>query len=194
MALRVTSVLTLVAFALTAVGCSGASPSGTSTIPQGAQTRTAQSVTPHVPTNPTQNISMTSTAASPNAFSGTFSISRFVSQGAALYAVGKLSGTLTNTATGATRIVNRPVRIPVTAASVDPSCTILTLTLGPLHLDLLGLVVDLNQVVLTITAQQGPGNLLGNLLCAIAGLLNGGSPLGSLANLLNQVLAILNNL
>jgi hypothetical protein len=32
-------------------------------------------------------------------------------------------------------------------------CTILNLTLGPLHLDLLGLVVDLNQVHLTITGQ-----------------------------------------
>jgi signal transduction histidine kinase len=71
------------------------------------------------------------------------------------------------------------------------SCTILDLTLGPLHLDLLGLVVDLNQVHLTITAQQGPGNLLGNLLCAVANLLNGsGSPnaLQQIVNLLNQIL------
>jgi len=45
------------------------------------------------------------------------------------------------------------------------SCQILDLTLGPLHLDLLGLVVDLNQVHLQITAQQGQGNLL----CAVAG-------------------------
>ena len=64
--------------------------------------------------------------------------------------------------------------------------------MGPLHLDLLGLVVDLNQVHLTITAQQGPGNLLGNLLCAVANLLNGsGSPtaLQQIVNLLNQILA-----
>jgi hypothetical protein len=94
--------------------------------------------------------------------------------------------------------------VPVTAANsggaalavqqAAGSCTILDLTLGPLHLDLLGLVVDLNQVHLTITAQQGSGNLLGNLLCAVAGLLDGGNPLGSLANLLNQILGILNGL
>ena len=60
-----------------------------------------------------------------------------------------------------------------TPLQVTGSCRILDLTLGPLHLDLLGLVVALNQVHLTITAQQGPGNLLGNLLCAIANLLNG---------------------
>jgi hypothetical protein len=60
-----------------------------------------------------------------------------------------------------------------------------------LHLDLLGLVVDLNQVVLNITAEQGPGNLLGNLLCAVAGLLDGGLNLNGIANLLNQILSIL---
>jgi hypothetical protein len=61
------------------------------------------------------------------------------------------------------------VAVPVTAAT--GSCQVLDLTLGPLHLDLLGLVVDLKQVHLTITAQQGAGNLLGNLLCAVANLL-----------------------
>jgi hypothetical protein len=54
--------------------------------------------------------------------------------------------------------------------------------------------VDLNQVHLTITAQQGPGNLLGNLLCSVANLLNnqGGSnttALQQIANLLNEILA-----
>jgi hypothetical protein len=33
----------------------------------------------------------------------------------------------------------------------------------------------------------GPGNLLGNLLCAVAGLLDGG-PLGNLGNLINRLL------
>jgi hypothetical protein len=46
-------------------------------------------------------------------------------------------------------------------------------------------------VHLTITAQSGSGNLLGNLLCAVAHLLDGGAPLGSLANLLNRILALL---
>jgi hypothetical protein len=78
------------------------------------------------------------------------------------------------------------------------SCDILTLVLGPLHLDLLGLVVDLNQVVLTITGETGAGNLLGNLLCAIAGLLdpNGGftGALAQIAGLLSQVVNILNGI
>jgi len=43
--------------------------------------------------------------------------------------------------------------------------------LGPLDLNVLGLTVHLNQVVLNITAVPGAGNLLGNLLCAAANLL-----------------------
>jgi len=55
----------------------------------------------------------------------------------------------------------------------------------------LGLQVDLSQVVLDITAQQGAGNLLGNLLCAVTGLLD--SP-GGLSRLLNQILGVLQGL
>ena len=42
----------------------------------------------------------------------------------------------------------------------------------PLHID--------------ITAESGPGNLLGNLLCALAGLLDHGGPLGKLARKLDR--------
>ena len=62
---------------------------------------------------------------------------------------------------------------------------------GPLDLDLLGLVIDLDRVVLDITAQSGPGNLLGNLLCAVAGLLDGNAPLNQIVSLLNQLLGLL---
>lgn len=51
-------------------------------------------------------------------------------------------------------------------------CPILTLDLGPLFLDLLGLEIDLSRIELDITAVAGPNNLLGNLLCAIVGLLD----------------------
>jgi hypothetical protein len=69
-------------------------------------------------------------------------------------------------------------------------CRILTLVLGPLDLNILGLRVELNRVELRITAIPGPGNLLGNLLCAIAGLLDGGlgGLLGQLLDLLNDIL------
>jgi hypothetical protein len=48
-----------------------------------------------------------------------------------------------------------------------PECEVLDLILGPLHLDLLGLVVDLNKIQLTLTAI--PGTTIGNLFCELAG-------------------------
>ncbi|MEP6817087.1 MAG: hypothetical protein ABI873_16220, partial [Marmoricola sp.] len=73
------------------------------------------------------------------------------------------------------------------------SCPILHLVLAPLDLNLLGLKVHLDRVVLNIVAVPGPGNLLGNLLCAVAGLLDGGlgGVLGQLVDLLNQILGTL---
>ena len=49
---------------------------------------------------------------------------------------------------------------------------------------------------LNITAQNGPGNLLGNLLCAVAHLLDnaGGGIGGALQNLINNINQILANL
>jgi hypothetical protein len=38
---------------------------------------------------------------------------------------------------------------------------------------------------------RGPGNLLGNLLCAVAGLLDGGGPGNLLNNLLRNINRIL---
>jgi hypothetical protein len=67
------------------------------------------------------------------------------------------------------------------------TCSILTLDLGPIHLDLLGLTVDLAAVHLNVNAVSGPGQLLGNLLCSVAHLLDNNGPLAGLTNLLNQV-------
>ena len=85
------------------------------------------------------------------------------------------------------------VSVPVTVPLADPagSCQILDLTLGPLDLDLLGLQVHLDTVHLNITAQQGPGNLLGNLLCSVAHLLDSNGSTNAIANLLNQILGAL---
>jgi hypothetical protein len=101
-------------------------------------------------------------------------------------------------------LVNQPVQIPVLpsadgtsggltslaapiAAAPLLSCSILNLVLGSLHLDLLGLVVDLNQVVLDITAQPGPSNLLGNLLCGVLGLLDLPGAIGAVVALVGNL-------
>jgi len=71
------------------------------------------------------------------------------------------------------------------------TCPILHLAIGPINLNLLGLVVTTQPIVIDIVAVPGPGNLLGNLLCAIAGLLDPG---GTLSGLLAQLVALLNQL
>jgi hypothetical protein len=101
-------------------------------------------------------------------------------------ALGTLTGRITDTAGNLLGTVATPVAVPVTGTG---SCTVLHLTLGPLDLDLLGLQVHLDRVVLDISAQPGAGNLLGNLLCSVANLLNGGGPLQPIVNALNHILA-----
>jgi hypothetical protein len=85
---------------------------------------------------------------------------------------------------------------PKAAAAATPlSCQVLDLVLGPLDLNLLGLKVHLDTVHLNITAVGGAGNLLGNLLCSVAGLLDGTTGLNGILNgilgLLNQLLGVL---
>jgi len=59
---------------------------------------------------------------------------------------------------------------------LDPgadACQILFLELGPIFLDVLGLVVEVpDPLIVEIRAEPGPGALLGNLLCALVGILD----------------------
>ena len=77
---------------------------------------------------------------------------------------------------------------------IPNSCQVLNLVLGPINLNLLGLVVRTNQINVRIDAVPGAGNLLGNLLCSVTNLLNpgslSGSPLGQLTQILNALLAL----
>jgi hypothetical protein len=104
-----------------------------------------------------------------------FTIQRFVRRGTHLYAVGttfaRFAPTAARqdlpTATAQKAFTARVMSIK-RFASAQRICPILELTLGPTHLDLLGLIVDLSQVHLTITADS-EGGLLGRLFCALAG-------------------------
>jgi hypothetical protein len=119
-----------------------------------------------------------------------FNIERFAIQNGQLLAIGNVVAT---TSAGATQVIqNFSVPVIFGNSGTNGSCTILNLVIGPIHLDLLGLVVDVSQITITITGQTGSGNLLGNLLCAIAGLLDHNPlNLNQLALLLNEILAIL---
>jgi hypothetical protein len=126
---------------------------------------------------------------------GTFEIYRFRAINNQLHAVG------TVTATNGLRTVVSSLAVPVTASAVaqqaglvqqqQASCPVLHLAIGPINLNLLGLQIVTQPIVVDIVAVPGPGNLLGNLLCTIAGLLDPG---GALPRLLNQLIGLLNQL
>jgi hypothetical protein len=69
-----------------------------------------------------------------------------------------------------------PIDLSATPNPDDPNCPILNLELGPIHLDLLGLNVDTSQICLDVVAHEN-GGLLGDLLCGVSNLLNGGTSL-----------------
>jgi hypothetical protein len=152
--------------------------------------------------NPFQDIAVTGDILGGGTFTGQLDITSFAAQNDQLFASGILNGVL-RTGTGETLNVTNeyvsdiPVNLTSAAAKGDApnaTCGILDLTLGPLDLDLLGLHVHLNQVHLVIEAHSGPGQLLGNLLCAIVGLLDGnplGDILGQIADLLNRIIDLL---
>jgi hypothetical protein len=136
-------------------------------------------------------------------FTGTFGIQRFVVRHHKVYALGTLKGTFKGR-----HVTRYNVLMPASltgsngmARDAQAGCPVLHLVLGPINLNLLGLQVTLgggaqaNQpIVLDITAQPGPGNLLGNLLCDLTNALNQGGVLSQLNNNLQQLAATLNSL
>jgi hypothetical protein len=132
-------------------------------------------------------------------FKGTFGIQRFVRRGNKAYAVGTLKGTVAGQQVTRYGVMmpanlNQNQSASTSRAHAAQSCPILNLTLGPIHLNLLGLVIDTNQITVNITAVSGPGNLLGNLLCGISNLLNQNGLLAQIENDLSSLTALLNQI
>jgi len=75
--------------------------------------------------------------------------------------------------------------LDLTAAPSGGACPILNLQLGPIDLNLLGLVVNTSEICLKVTAYQN-GGLLGALLCDVANLLNQGNSLSTILSSLTQ--------
>jgi len=168
-----------------------------STVSQGS--RTAQSGASATPLSAPVTGSFTDTSGGPGIFTGTFTPTEFTATDTDVVATGTLTGALTDSAGDELGTVTQTISTPLdrgtnSTALAAASCQILDLRLQPLDLDLLGLRVHLDTVHLNITAQTGPGDLLGNLLCALTGLLDGGGALAQIAALLNQILALLNGL
>jgi hypothetical protein len=147
------------------------------------------------PAGLTQVVPVSGKSKSGKQFRGTYAIDRFRTARGELVSVGTLRGRL-----GGRRVAERNVRMPAAvsdapaAAQVPPipnACEILNLVLGPINLDLLGLVVRTNRINVRIDAVPGPGNLLGNLLCAITGILDPqATSARQLAPAMNSLLAL----
>lgn len=185
------------AFAVTSLGLAGASavqaPEGSSA---SHSTAAATTITPDKGAPGTIRSTVRGTYGIHGTVRGTFSPDRFYVSNSVVYATGALHSVLRN---GNGQILghdNKRINIPVkqsTAPAAAKRCDILDLVLGPLNLNLLGLHVHLNKVILHIVAVSGAGQLLGNLLCAIAHLLDGTGLLNQLKldNSLNRALTIL---
>jgi hypothetical protein len=143
-------------------------------------------------------VNISGTAKNGKKLTAKYTISRFIAKNNATYAVGTLKGKI-----GRTHFTKRNVKMPVSTAAAGAqaaqaaSCQILDLVINPINLNLLGLVVHTDTIHLNITAVPGAGNLLGNLLCGIVGILNptgggmGGLGATQLAQLLNAILGFL---
>jgi len=136
-------------------------------------------------------------------FTGSFSIVRFEARNDKLYAVGMISGAIFDPTNKSRTGVSGPLALPVTATTSPPlgipsavvaqaTCDVLHLQFGGVTLNLLGLNVALNPVMLDLTGGPGP---VGNLVCQIVNLLNTvGNVVGVVTGLLNTLLGLLGGL
>lgn len=81
---------------------------------------------------------------------------------------------------------NVPVNISLAQnqSNAVTGCPVLDLALGPINLDLLGLIVQTSPICLDISGTPNSG-VLGDLLCSVSTLLNQGLPLGQILSGLN---------
>jgi hypothetical protein len=152
-------------------------------------------------TNAMLQVPVVGTTSNGGTFQGTATITDFAVDGHHVVATGTITGIINGTQSIVSTF-SAPIAPPsatatqaAAAATAAATCQILNLVLGPINLNILGLVVNIpNPIVLNITAVPGAGNLLGNLLCSVVNLLNGGGALQQIADLLNQILGVLNGL
>jgi hypothetical protein len=152
-----------------------------------------------------RRIPVSGTLANGGSFAGTLTVTRlgFNSTTGQLLVTGVLNGDATTASGEKVKVKKADFTAPATLTDNDAAgaavrpvamqavCDILFLDIGPISLDLLGLTVDLSQIILDINAVPGAGNLLGNLLCALVGLLDGIALLPVIGQLLESILGIL---
>ncbi|MDB5339473.1 MAG: hypothetical protein JWN70_5092, partial [Planctomycetaceae bacterium] len=92
---------------------------------------------------------------------------------------------------GAVAVVGDFQSIPIDSGTTND---LLTLTLKPLDLDLLGLRIQSSTITAAVTTELGDGNLLGNLLSNVSGLVDVGQINAALNNVLGTTIDLLNSI
>lgn len=153
----------------------------------------ARQATP-APSTTLTNVPLTDAAGNViGSFTGTATLSSVSTAGGSL--IGNLLLNGTAIVNGVTTAVTNA--IGTGALATTGTCPVLNLDVGQIHLNLLGLDVSLSAISLDIVAQSGPGQLLGNLLCAVVHLLDGPTAGGvstALTNLINTINGLLGGL
>jgi hypothetical protein len=147
-----------------------------------------------------QKVALSGTTKSGKSFKGTYTIDRFTQARKGRYAGKMVAVGTVRGRSGGKRYAKGGVQIPAeltkpaAAAQIPPTpgaCQILNLTLQPIDLNLLGLRVRTSRIDVRIEAIPGAGNLLGNLLCGITGILDpNNASLSQLSAALNAILAL----
>jgi hypothetical protein len=152
-------------------------------------------------------------AVSPQTVTGSFSIQRFArTTENAVAAVGTLSLSFTDSPSSVGRTVITQLAVPIAtsgttvpgdgsnqtspavatppaaAPALAATCETLSLKVGPIDLELLGVPVQLDQMNVDLTGSPGSGAPLGKLLCEATSLIAAAAPPAEIARALNSVL------
>ena len=156
----------------------------------------------------------TGDAASKPALTGSFAIQSFAqTTEGAVAAVGTLTLSFTDPTSNAARTIVTQIAMPLaksgdtatpgdaagkpqtigatpqaSAPAVTQACETLSLVLGGLDLDLLGLAIQLDAANVDFIVAQGAGGRLGTLLCDVSGLIDGAAPPAELVKAMNTLL------
>jgi hypothetical protein len=199
--------------ATTVAACLIASCSDQPTAPNGSRAPSAPELRrgPVARNTLLTNIPVSGPLSDGGSFTGTLSVTHIAVDPVtrALSVTGTLSGMATNVANVITQLTNVAVSVPATLVrgasaigvihqasntTTRAVCDVLLLDLGPLHLDLLGLTVDLSQVILDVNAVSGAGNLVGNLLCGLLSILDLPGVIADITHLVDNINSMLDGL
>lgn len=187
------SLVAALTLAFTAISCSDKGPTDVNTEGQPTAGQPTDPDFARQKSDLLKNRAVTGTLADGRAVSGTITVTKFnYTEAGGLTVDGVLNYTVTATGqSGTQHFTNAPATLARQGSPTAPVCDILILDIGAISLDLLGLLVDIAPISIDVRAQTGPGNLLGNLLCALVGILDGPGPLAGILALLDRINAIL---